>query len=215
MHRRIPHEILQSYGPVSSVESLYLRTRWRLCPFETIESLVPRNGRILDFGCGYGILANLIALRAPTRQIDGVDVSQKRISVAKRSAFGRPNIAFHRGDAKELRMEAYDAVVMTDVMHHLNDLEARCILKKIRSCLKSEGILLILDVDRSPFWKFLITYFIDKCLNMRNSLHYRSSAKLVNLLRQNAYMVKEIIPAHQGLPLSDIIYVCKVDLNRR
>ncbi|MBW1999035.1 MAG: class I SAM-dependent methyltransferase [Deltaproteobacteria bacterium] len=205
----IPSELLRLYEPFSFRESLYLRARWRLCPFETIEALVPRSGKILDFGCGYGILANLLSLRSSSRHVRGLDRNKERISVAMRSTTDRNNIAFTLGDVGTMQIESYDGVVMTDVMHHLSERNARVILRKIRSCLRLGGILVILDVDRSPFWKFWITYSIDRCLNPLNSLHYRSSRSMTTMLEQFSFAVHKIIPAHRGLPLSDIIYLCQ------
>jgi len=65
--RSIPNSIFDLYKPVSRWESFYLKTRWRLCPFELIESCIPLKGRILDFGCGYGMLSNFLEKRGRHR----------------------------------------------------------------------------------------------------------------------------------------------------
>jgi len=206
---KIPSRILEVYKPVSLWESFYLRTRWRLCPYELVESLLPEMGRILDFGCGYGMLTNLLALRSPSRSVFGIDLNKKRIHVAQRSASNRNNITFHCGDIEGLEMAQFDAVVMTDVLHHIDDANVEILLEKINSCLRSEGILAILDVDKTPFWKFCITYVIDKLLNPRARLHYYTAQDMERLLRRLRLATEKIIRAHKGLPLSDIIYLCR------
>jgi SAM-dependent methyltransferase len=208
MLSRIPLQLLDRYKPYSTWEFFYLRTRWRLCPFEVVESHVPRKGRILDFGCGYGMLSNFLALKSPQRQVLGIDLNKARIEVAKRSSKGRPEVCFQLGDVRDFQGIPFDAVVMTDVLHHIDEANVRVLLRIIRSCLSDHGTFVVLDVDRAPFRKFYATYLIDRLLNLSRSLHYRSQNLLIHLLGQSGFRVHQAIPADQGLPLSDVIYLC-------
>ncbi len=209
MLSRIPLQLLERYKPLSAWESFYLRTRWRLCPFETVESHVPRKGRILDFGCGYGMLSNFLALKSPGRQVLGIDLNEARIEVAKRSSKGHPEVSFQLGDVRDFQGIPFDAVVMTDVLHHIDEDNVRVLLRIIRSCLSDHGTLVVLDVDRSPRRKFYTTYLIDRLLNLTRSLHYRSRDLLMLLLGRSGFRVHQVVPADRGLPLSDVIYLCK------
>ena len=209
----IPLQLLSRYRPLSLWESFYLRTRWRLCPFELVESRVPRRGRVLDFGCGYGMLSHFLALKSPERRIVGIDLSRERIQVAKRSGLGHPEISFQLGDVRDFQGIPFDAVVMTDVLHHIDDDRVRVLLGIIRSCLSELGVLVVLDVDRSPFRKFYITYLVDRLLNPTRSLHYRSGPLLTLLLDRSGFQVQEVIRADRGLPLSDVVYLCMKNTN--
>ena len=102
MLSKIPPDLLELYRPMTSRESFYLRTRWRLCPFERVESLIPKEGSILDFGCGCGLLTNLLALRGPSRSVLAVDLDRDRIRVAERSVKDRKNVRFRCGDVDTL-----------------------------------------------------------------------------------------------------------------
>jgi len=209
MLSRIPLQLLERYKPLSAWESFYLRTRWRLCPFGLVESHVPRRGRILDFGCGYGMLSNFLAWRSPDRRVLGIDLNRDRIEVAMRSAKGHPEVVFQLGDIRDFQGIPFDAVVMTDVLHHISDDKVRVLLQIIRSCLSDDGLLVVLDVDRSPFRKFYTTYLIDRLLNLTRSLHYRSKEVLIHLLEGSGFQVRHVVPADQDLPLSDVIYLCR------
>ena len=211
MLSRIPLELLERYKPLSAWESFYLRTRWRLCPFETVESHVPRKGSVLDFGCGYGMLSNFLALKGPDRQVLGIDLNKARIEVAVRSSQGHPEVSFQLGDVRDFQGIPFDAVVMTDVLHHIDEDHVRVLLRIIRSCLSDDGTLVVLDVDRTPLRKFYTTYLIDRLLNLTRSLHYRSRTLLTLLLSQSGFWVQRVVPADQDLPLSDVIYLCKKD----
>jgi 2-polyprenyl-3-methyl-5-hydroxy-6-metoxy-1,4-benzoquinol methylase len=209
MLSRIPVQLLERYRPLSTWESFYLRTRWRLCPFELVESYVPRRGRILDFGCGYGMLSNFLALKSPDRRVLGIDLNRERIRLAKRSSKGHPKVSFQLGDVRDFQGILFDAVVMTDVFHHIDDDNARVLLRIIHSCLSDHGTLVALDVDRSPLRKFYTTYLIDRLLNLTRSLHYRSRNRMLILLGKSGFRVQEVIRADRGLPLSDVIYLCR------
>lgn len=209
MLRSIPPSILDLYKPVSRWESFYLKTRWRLCPFELIESCIPRKGRVLDFGCGYGMLGNFLAERSPERTVVGVDLNSMRIGVARRSVRERTNIRFHLGDVESLATSPFDAAVMTDVLHHIEDQKVEILLRKVCTCLGESGLLAVLDVDRKPFWKFCITYAIDSLLNPTDRLYYRPVRRIEEILMGAGMQVERVIPADEGLPLADVLLLCR------
>ncbi len=209
MLRRIPASILDLYKPVSRWESFYLKTRWRLCPFDLLESSLPLKGRILDFGCGYGMLSNLLAQKGPERSVVGIDLNSKRIAVAMRSQAGRSNIFFHLGDVESLDPSPFDGVVMTDVLHHIQDDQVEVLLKKVHKSLGKEGVLAILDVDRKPFWKFCVTYAIDSMLNPGDRLWYRPVHRIQEILSAANLQMVKAVRAHKGLPLADVLLLCR------
>ena len=203
---KIIPEVLEVYEPVSIWESFYLKTRWRLCPYEAVEALIPNALKILDFGCGYGMLANLIAIKKPSRSVVGIDLNCRRIRTAKHSIKNRTNIEFLCAAIEDLEAAQYDAVVMTDVLHHIDDISVKRLLRIVTSLLRDNGVLVILDVDRTPFWKFYITYLIDRVLNPLSPLYYRSIGELRRLLEEFPISIEKTIRSHKGLPLSGVIY---------
>ena len=206
---KIPFDLLNLYHPTSLWELFYLKSRWRLCPYGLIESLLPEKGNFLDFGCGYGILANFLAFKILFRFVVGIDLNKKRIHVAERSVKNRSNITFHYCDIEELEKTPFDAIVMTDVLHHISDIDVKILLQKIILRLSDNGILLILDVDRTPFWKFCLAYSIDRLLNPKSNLQYRFIKDIEKLLEKFPLKIERIIKAHKDLPLSDVIYLCR------
>ena len=159
------------------------------------------------------MLSNFLVLKSPDRQVLGIDLNEARIEIAKRSSKGHPEVSFQLGDVRDFQGISFDAVVMTDVLHHIDDDNVRVLLRIVRSCLSDHGTLIVLDVDRSPLPKFCTTYLIDRLLNLSRSLHYRSRDLLMRLLGRSSFRVHQIVPADRGLPLSDVIYLCKKGKN--
>lgn len=206
----IPSYLVKAYEPVSKWDALYLRIRWRLCPYKLVESFLPKRGKILDFGCGYGLLTNLLTINNAYRSALGVDLSSKRIRVAELSAINRNNIAFYSEDINEISETDFDAIVMTDVLHHICDSNVSRLFNILISRLNSNGTIVILDVNKTPFWKYCFTYLIDRVLNPGSRLYYRSIREMRCLLTGFPLIIEKIIRADNELPLSDIIYICKI-----
>lgn len=91
-----------------------------------------RGKRILDVGCGGGILAESLA--AEGARVVGVDPSGASIRVAREHAAAeRLEIDYRVGFAEKLGFqEEFDAVLAMDVLEHVDDLEAT-----LRACARA------------------------------------------------------------------------------
>lgn len=74
----IPTFLYQLYSKSKLWIKIYIKLRWQLCPFEKIERLIPKKARVIDIGCGFGLLANYLALTSEDRAAVGIDFFQKR-----------------------------------------------------------------------------------------------------------------------------------------
>ena len=101
-----------------------------------VELLAPKAGeRILDLGCGTGVLTTEIAGRGA--EILGVDRSEEMIVQARKKF---PALPFETLDARELRFEAeFDAVFSNAVLHWIP--EAEQVIAGVARALKPGGRL--------------------------------------------------------------------------
>lgn len=203
----IPAGIIALYQKQGIIVSLYARIRWRLCPFEKIESQLPREGTIVDVGCGFGMFANYLKVKSNNRVVLGFDKSSRRIEAAKASIRPGGNIEFFNEEADLKKFSNLSGVVMTDFLHHVNYEYQERLLRDTFSALAEGGRLVILDLDTKPRWKYLMVKAIDRVLNPRQEICYRSEENFMQLLRGIGFMVRSY-PAHYNLPLSDILFLC-------
>lgn len=104
--------------------------------------------RILDIGCGGGILSEAIARLGAT--VHGVDMVAENIRVAQRHAAGQGlSLEYTCGTVESLvsREQRYDVVLNMEVVEHVADLP-----RFIESCanlLKPGGVLFISTINRT------------------------------------------------------------------
>ena len=97
--------------------------------------------RVLDVGCGTGVLARAAADRVATeRQVTGLDINVGMLAVARRI---RPQIDWREGDATKLPLpdESYDVVMSQYSLMYFPDRIAA--LKEMMRVLKPGGRLAI------------------------------------------------------------------------
>ena len=55
----------------------------------------------------------------------------------------------------------FDAVLMMDLLHHIPDDSKRQLLDAVLRRLAPDGVLIIKDVTRRPWWKMAFTWVFD------------------------------------------------------
>jgi len=106
-----------------------------------VRKLAPRGGKLLDYGCGIGLLAGSLKKRLPEMRIDGFDISQEcvdRIGAALRRQ------GTFTADVRETE-RSYDVIVLSNVLHHVRPEERVKLIVEIRSRLAENGKLVIFE----------------------------------------------------------------------
>jgi 1-acyl-sn-glycerol-3-phosphate acyltransferase len=116
--------------------------------FETLDAVVPRQGFILDLGCGYGMATHWLACFTDGRTFLGVDYDEDKIRVAQRTAPEHPRIRFESRDVLNWAYPASDTVLLLDVLHYWTPEKQQLILNKARQALRLGGRLILRDGAR-------------------------------------------------------------------
>jgi 2-polyprenyl-3-methyl-5-hydroxy-6-metoxy-1,4-benzoquinol methylase len=134
---------------------------WRpyICPFESLLKHVHEGSRVLDVGCGSGLLLSLAAGVGIQFEGVGFDVSRQGIELAtrmtRRAASIAPNakLSFQRLDIDAPWPPGeFDVVFLVDVLHHVPSHSQRPFFERVMAKVRQGGILVYKDMCLRPWW---------------------------------------------------------------
>jgi 2-polyprenyl-3-methyl-5-hydroxy-6-metoxy-1,4-benzoquinol methylase len=99
------------------------------------------SGRILDYGCGVGMISKYMKQALPNATVDGFDPSDA--SIARVDPEIRSQGTFTSDWAYVGR--EYNLIVVTNVMHHVPPAERQSVIARLRYHLAPRGVLIIVE----------------------------------------------------------------------
>jgi SAM-dependent methyltransferase len=143
--------------------------------------LVPAGARVLDLGCGQGLLGSLLQACGPVRYT-GIEL-QARDAERARVALGASGGHIVCGDVRTQGFPASDTVVVLDVLHYLPPAAQEAVLARACAALVPGGRLLLRVGDAEARRGYAFSRWVDR---------------FVSAFRRGA-------PPTQGRPVSDWI----------
>jgi 2-polyprenyl-3-methyl-5-hydroxy-6-metoxy-1,4-benzoquinol methylase len=98
-------------------------------------------GKILDFGCGIGLLSDLLHRRLPQGTIHGYDVSERSLDQVPRAL---RSVGHFTSDLASLDKD-YDLILLANVIHHILPINRHPILSLLRERLSPTGELAVFE----------------------------------------------------------------------
>ncbi len=114
-------------------------------------------GPVLDFGCGTGSLAGLVAQAFPQVTVHGHDVSRKSLEEARSKSGALPNLSFFGQLPDEV---FYDLIYSANVFHHVSPSSRPDLLRSLGQRLTPGGRIVIFE--HNP-WNPLTRYVVKTC----------------------------------------------------
>jgi SAM-dependent methyltransferase len=186
--------------------------------------LIPPRTRVLDLGCGQGLLAALLeAARertaagewpadwpaATAASIHGIDLLAQDVERAR--VAGGPGATFDCADIRTSEFGTVDLVVMLDVAHYMDETAQDDVVRRARSALAGGGTLLLRVADASGSLRFRLTLAADRvAMRLRGAragrYHCRTIEAWKRCLGETGFRV-EARPMSAGTPFANVLLV--------
>ncbi|MEO7056120.1 MAG: class I SAM-dependent methyltransferase [Caldimonas sp.] len=189
------------------------------------EGLIAPRARVLDIGCGQGLLASLVRAAglaaengrwpqawapAPTgARVTGIEMMARDVARA-RDALG-DGAEFICADMRDAVFPDADTIVILDVLHYVPFDEQNAVLARVRAALGHGGRLVLRVGDAASRSRFLSSQWVDRIVTSvrghRVRPRYgRTIAEWQARLAQLGFEVSSR-PMHAGTPFANILLV--------
>lgn len=169
------------YASAAPKTRLLARLRPYICPFERLVPLVPARARVLDLGCGTGLLLGLLAHAGRIAEGVGIDADGAAIAQAERMRarlpLGSPPLRFLRQGAEQPWPSGATLISCIDLLHHLPPAAQLPLIGRIATALPPGGWLLYKDMAHRPATAAWGNRLHDLLL-ARDWIHYRPLAEV-------------------------------------
>lgn len=160
----IADRVFARYRPQGRFRAGWARGKVSMDPvFWMLRERLPDEGRLLDAGCGEGLLAAYLHEGGGRWEVHGLDVDPARVAAAE--AAGLPGARFEIADlAADHALPEADAITCIDVLHYLRpDLQDR-LIARLCAALRPGGLLLLRDPERGAGLRGLWTRGSERAL---------------------------------------------------
>lgn len=111
--------------------------------YQLFHNLLPREGALLDVGCGYGFMSYMLYFTSNKRVVTGVDYDEEKIKTANLCFDKTDRINFHYASALEFEFKKYDGIVLADMLHYLQPADQKALVEKCIHHLNPGGVVII------------------------------------------------------------------------
>lgn len=192
------------------------------------QGLIAPRSRVLDIGCGQGLLASLLrachqlsqqgawprdwAAAPIAARVTGIELMPRDVERARASAGG--GAEFICGDMCTTPFPDVDAVVILDVLHYVSIDRQNEVLERVRRALPPGGVLLLRVGDAASRRRFTISQWVDAAVLLARGHRAmaqfgRPLAEWIAQLESLGFAVRSQ-PMSQGTPFANVLLVARV-----
>jgi uncharacterized protein (DUF2062 family)/2-polyprenyl-3-methyl-5-hydroxy-6-metoxy-1,4-benzoquinol methylase len=201
-YRAIGDAIVVRFAEVSIRDAEAARARLvrdPIYPFLIDEDVLGSGARILDLGCGRGLIGVLVGLltrASMSRSYLGVDQCDRYIRAARQALEDFPGCAVQTFDLRDFDPPAADVVVVNDVLRFLPFASQDALLRRLARALPPGARLFVREKDASGGWRFATAAFWDAAKivvpgHPRHGTHHRRAGDLRNALIAAGFSVRD------------------------
>ncbi|MGX5819579.1 1-acyl-sn-glycerol-3-phosphate acyltransferase [Chitinophaga lutea] len=214
-------QLIYQYLYKGPVLEWYMRIKTKMeRNYALFHELLPREGRIMDIGCGYGFMSYMLHFLSPDRQILGVDYDAEKIAVAQHCYLRGGQLRFEAADITTCELEHQDAFVLLDVLHYLQPAQQEQVLQRCIAKLNPGGVIIVRDGDADLAERHrgtrLTELFSTRLLGFNKTagtpLSFFSSSALRTIVERNGAVMEQIDNTRFT---SNVIFIIKHSLKEQ
>jgi SAM-dependent methyltransferase len=222
---RLAHAAADRYATTSITAWEFARGKLRGDPLYRdvlLGGWLPSGGKLLDIGCGQGLMLALLAeaeqferdrsvtgVRLPRfERMVGVELRPHRARLARAALGAEADIV--ETDARVMSMGACRVVFLFDVLHMMPRPDQDALLAAAVSTLEPGGIILIREADASAGWRFRAVRFGNRLTALtsgawRQAFAFRTIGEWRDCFSRHGLEV-EVAPAGAGTPFANHLF---------
>jgi len=135
--------------------------------------------KILDLGCGTGLLLSKISKKYPKAKLYGVDSDAQMLKIANKRL---PNAKFKKGniEKKLFKYNEFDLIVSSSVLHFT---DAPKVIGQMYEYLKKDGKVIILDFRNDGYFK-IVNFIFNLLYGKQRAL---SSGEFLEIMKRTGF----------------------------
>ena len=202
------------YRGAPLVSRWFVHGRAFLSDLAFVERYVPRHGFVVDLGCGHGLFASVLAEAGPGRRVLGIDVDERKITVARRTIAGREGLRFEIGDVIHEVPPRCDAITIVDVLYLLTPSDQEAVLHKAAQALAPNASLVVKAQERAATARYALTYgqemlTVGLGFTRRSArrFHFLARAEALAMFARAGFLVDVVEMPRR--PYADVLYLAR------
>jgi 2-polyprenyl-3-methyl-5-hydroxy-6-metoxy-1,4-benzoquinol methylase len=177
----------------------------------------PSEGRVLDLGCGRGLMLSVLARHLDTRdggaalQLHGIDYRPRMVRLARQALGSRATV--EQADLMTCRLPPSRVAMLFDVLHCLPESAQEHLLARLQASVEPGGYLLLREADAAAGAGFTAVSVCNRIVaivqgHWQRRFHFRTAAGWVALLARFGFAA-EVVPASEATPFANVLITAR------
>jgi ubiquinone/menaquinone biosynthesis C-methylase UbiE len=190
----------------------FYKIKKKIFPIKKIIDIFPEKGNLIDLGCGNGIFPAMLSLKHKELKIIGVDDDKTKIDLAKKTFSQLKNLSFIKENILNFELKEADIYSLIDVLYLIPfELQIK-LIDGIYKKLEINGKLIIKEMDKTPFYKYLFNIFQESISvkiihrTMGSKFYFIDSFEYIKIFKKIGFDV-QYLRADKGYLYPHVVYI--------